>query len=149
MKKIIEATVRITSVIQNLDANGLTDGEPEKSESRATGFLHYSDEGALITYTESTESGNLTSEIELTDGKVRVRRSGAIESELIFEEGVTHTSLYRIPPYAFDAAVTAKKIRRDLNADGGSLDLHYKMSIGGADKAARMSIWICPSSKQA
>jgi uncharacterized beta-barrel protein YwiB (DUF1934 family) len=148
MKEISEAKIKITSVISELDPSGLTVGQEERTESEAVGFFHFFEDRILLTYSENSEGGRIESEIEILPSTVTVRRKGALESELVFEEGVSRSSLYKIPPYVFDASVTAKKIRRNLSRDGGSLDLHYLMNIGGADKAARMKIWIYPLSKQ-
>ena len=148
MKEISEAKIKIASSISELDSSGLTVGEEERTESEAVGFFHFFEDRILLTYSENSEGGRIESEIEIDPNTVTVKRSGALISELIFEEGRTHSSLYKIPPYSFDALVTTKKIRRNLSREGGSLDLHYLMNIGGADKAARMKIWIYPLSKQ-
>ena len=148
MKTIFEAKIKISSSISELDASGLTLGEEEKNESEVSGFYHFFEDKILINYSEDSEGGRTNTEIEVSGDSVKVKRDGAIESELLFIEGQTVTSLYKIPPYVFDARLTTKKIRRNLTREGGSLDLHYRMNIGGADKAARMKIWIYPHSKQ-
>ena len=149
MKRIIEVNIRITSVIEDIDSTGMTVGDAERTENSVEGFLHLYDGGALLTYSEESEGGRTDSEIELTENDVRVRRKGAIESELVFSEGGAHTSIYKIPPYAFEATVTTKKIRRNLTEDGGRIDLFYVMSIGGADRSARMNVWISKNSSNA
>ena len=63
-------------------------------------------------------------------------------SELCFVEGETHHSVYTIPPYSFDAEVKAKRVRVSVNENEGLIDLVYNMTVGGAEKAARMKIWI-------
>ena len=148
MKEIFEAKIKILSAISELDSSGLSVGEEEKSETEVACFYHLFEEQILITYSENSEGGRIDSEITVKNDTVTVKRCGALESELVFAEGKSHSSLYKIPPYAFDAVVTTKKIRRNLSRDGGTLDLHYVMNIGGADKAARMKIWIYPLSKQ-
>ena len=142
MTVINEALIKIESFIENLDSSGLADGEVEKSTSECSGFLRYSDGEAVLTYAESGESGNVTSEITYKDGVAIVKRTGAIESEIHFSEGVTHNSLYSVVPYKFDMEVTTRKIRASINECGGTLDLFYNMKIGGAEKSARMKIWI-------
>lgn len=139
---INEVKIKIESVIENLDSAGLPDGESERSISECDGFLRYSDGEAVITYSESGEGGSVTSEIRYKDGETTVKRTGAIESELCFKEGVTHHSLYSVVPYKFDAEVYTRKIRASLDERGGTLNLFYNMKIGGAEKSARMKIWI-------
>ena len=138
---IKKVRVKIESSIENLTPAGIPDGEPETSVSEAEGFYRFSD-GGFLNYTEENEGGKCRTEVTSIGGTVTVRRSGAIESEIRFTEGESHSSVYSIPPYRFDATVYTRKIRTDLNADGGKIDLFYNMKIGGADKSARMRIWI-------
>lgn len=140
MTTIKEARIEIFSVIENLDGAGLPDGDAEKNESRATGFLHVFDDAVLITYTETNDGSTVTSEIKCAGGEVRVIRRGAIVSDMCFAEGVVHSSVYTVSPYSFDAEVKAKKVRYDISADGGRLDILYGMKIGGAEKKCRMTI---------
>lgn len=148
MPVIKQVYIKIESSIENLDPSGLPDGEAEKNTGYAGGFYHFCDGEILLTYSEKGEGGDVNSEILVKNGCVRVKRQGAIESNLYFEEGKTHSSLYSVPPYKFDASVTTRRIRLSLTEDGGNLDLFYNMRIGGADKSARMRIWISEASKQ-
>ena len=148
MIKITEVKIKIESMIENLDEAGLPIGDTERTASEANGYLRYADGEVLLTYCEENEGGRADSEIYYRNGIVKVVRHGAIESEMIFEEGVTHSSIYSLPPYKFDAAITAKRVRADIGCDGGKIDLLYNMKIGGAEKTTRMKIWISPSSNQ-
>lgn len=134
--------LKIESVIDNLDSAGLTEGESERNVSESVGSLLISGEDVRITYKEKTEGGESESEIICSGGGVTVRRRGAIESELYFKEAETHQSVYSVPPYKFDAEVKTRRVRIELSETGGRIDLFYNMKIGGAEKAARMKIWI-------
>ena len=147
MTTVKEVSLKIESVIENLDPAGLPDGEAERNQSLAEGYLKYTEGGeAILMYREESEGGAADSEITVKDGAVTVKRMGAIESTLYFKEGETHNSVYSVPPYKFDASVYTKRVRLDLTADGGKIDLFYNMKIGGAEKNARMKIWISLSS---
>ena len=140
MAIIKEKKFKISSVIENLLPSGLTDGEAERTEISPDGFLKISEDGYEITYSEATEGGKVVSDITVTESTVRVKRVGAVASDMYFEEGRTHTSLYTVEPYSFDVEIVTKKIRNNLTRDSGRLDIHYSMKIGGADKAVRMKI---------
>ena len=142
MTVINEVRIKIESVIENLDSAGLPEGEAERNVSECEGFLRYSDGEAVITYSESGEGGSVSSEITYNNGEATVKRTGAIESELYFKEGAQHQSIYCVTPYKFDATVHTRKIRASLSENGGTLELFYNMKIGGAEKSARMKIWI-------
>lgn len=148
MAIIKQAEIKILSVIENLGADGLPEGDAERNESLATGYFHITDGVTFATYTEQTEGGDISSEVRVEQDGVRVIRRGAIESEMYFSEGVTHSSLYKVGPYAFDAEISTRKIRLELSEDGGRVDMFYNMKIGGAEKSARMKIWILTDSRQ-
>ena len=140
MAFIKEKKFRISSVIENLLPSGLVDGEPERTEISPDGFLKISKGEYEITYSEMTEGGKVVTDITVTEMSVRVKRVGAVTSDMYFEEGVSHSSLYEVSPYSFDTVVTTKKIRNGMARESGRLDIHYTMKIGGADKAVRMKI---------
>ena len=140
MAIIKEKKFIISSVIENLLSSDLSDGESEKTEISPEGFLKISDEEIVITYSEMTEGGKVISDITVKDGSVRVKRVGAVVSDMYFEEGLVHKSLYTVAPYSFDAEILTKKIRNNLTRDGGRLDIFYNMKIGGADKYVKMRI---------
>ena len=142
MAVVKEAEILVVSTIENLDSAGLAEGEAEKTESRASGYLHVFDDGILITYVETQDGGTVTSEVKCTDGAVRVVRRGGIESDITFREGESHTSLYSVGPYKFDAVVRTRRIRMNLGEDGGRLDLFYNMKIGGAEKSSKLSLTV-------
>ena len=148
MPKIEEVKIKIESVIENLGTSGLSEGDAEKTVTEADGFIHYTEDGVLLTYSEKTDNGDVYSDISYSGGEVWVKRRGALISELFFKEGEEHTSVYEIPPYKFDAVVKTKRIRAELSDGGGVISLFYNMKIGGAEKSARMKIWISTPSKQ-
>ena len=140
---IREANIKIESVIQTVTADGISEGEAEKATLQAVGYYHFKDSAhALITYAEKTESGDLTSELLILPSSVRVKKQGAIVSDMRIETGVTDRSVYSIPPYRFDMTVMGVGLSYSIDCSGGEVTLEYKMSIGGADRLASMKIWI-------
>lgn len=146
---IKEAEIKISSVIESLDESGLSAGDTEKSESTHTGYYRIADGGYSVSYTEEVEGAKISSQVKVFSyGGVSVSRTGALESSFLFEEGAVHTSLYKVPPYTFDAEISTRKIRSSLSEEGGTLELIYNMKIGGAVRATRMKIWISTNSRQ-
>lgn len=140
MAYIYELEYTIHSVIENLDAHGLAEGEPEISITTAEGFFKADEERSLITYTESTEGGKVVTDITVEAGAVTLSRKGAIVFDARFAEGESLNTLYSIPPYSFDAKITTKKVRADITKAGGEIRLVYSMNIGGQEKAVRLRI---------
>ena len=130
----------IRSFIDNLDECGKSDGDPEISRSSVIGTMKiYSDEISL-SYKESGEGGEVSTDILKTAGGITVTRRGAISSTLHFAEGENFETVYSIPPYKFDMTVKTVRMTDELSECGGSLDIIYLMSVGGADKKCRMRI---------
>ncbi len=133
--------IKITSSIKN-------EGEasPERTSEEALGIMHTDAGGEVkrITYKTSAEGVITETVIELYGTAVRLIRSGAVESNIVFEAGTTHPSLYKIPPYAFDMSVATERLESSLSKDGGELLLLYKMQLGGMEKACKMQISIHP-----
>lgn len=131
--------VRIESTIDELDSAGLTESTDKTEVFRPASVSEWG--GALtISYDEDTEGGKVNSLISVKADTVTVSRSGAIESEFVFREGEGNVSLYKIPPYSFDAEIYTKKIRNNITAGGGVLTVLYDMTLGGGKKCVRMKI---------
>ena len=140
MAVIKEKKILMSSVIENLLPSGLSDGEPEKTEIITDGFLKITDGGLAISYVEQTEGGRVAADIFIADGSVRVKRAGAIESDMLFTEGACTKTLYHVGPYAFDMSINTKRIRNSLTSEGGELQLIYSMNVGGQEKNVRLKI---------
>ena len=148
MAIIKEMKFKISSVIVNLNQSGLPEGTPERNEISVDGFYKINGEDYEIDYSENTEGGKVISTIEISSQSVRVVRRGAVESEMVFAEGKSHSSVYTVVPYSFDTVVTCKRIRCGLDNNGGRLDIFYDMNIGGADKSVRMRIDCSPAEEK-
>ena len=143
MAFVKEVCVTVKSVIQNLDG-GIPYGEDEVTEAIVFGFMRSTDGGFFLTYSENGEGGKTVSDVTVEGERVTVRRHGAVESEMVFEVGKSHSSLYEIPPYRFDMTVRATKIRNTLALGSGGLDLFYNMELGGAEKKVRLRLFVHP-----
>ena len=137
MEKIYDVSVTMLSVISSDDAPS---GGDDRNESSYSGKLEVLDDKLLITYSERTEGGVMNTEIHVFDGKVIVKRRGAIVSEMVFAEGERYTSLYTIPPHSFDMVIDCRRLKIQTSDREGRVDMLYKMEIGGEARSARMRI---------
>lgn len=146
MAFVKEVTLAVKSTIENIE-NGIVDHSlDEVSEITVSGFMKPTEDGFFLTYSEESDGGRTVSDVTVRPDTVRVRRIGAVVSDLCFEVGAVHTSIYEVPPYKFDMTVEATKIRNTLSLGAGMLDLFYKMKIGGAEKKVRLRISVYPAS---
>ena len=145
MAFVKEVTLVVKSTIENIE-NGVVDHSlDEVSESTVSGFMKPTENGFFLTYSEEGDGGRTVCDITAEQNCVRVRRIGSVVSDLLFEVGAAHTSIYEVPPYRFDMTVEATKIRNTLSLGTGMLDLFYKMQIGGAEKKVRLRISVYPA----
>lgn len=115
---------------------------PEITDETNLGYVKYTDKGEvlLLSYKSVTEGGAVTTEVYPVEGGIRLVRRGAIDSELVFCEGESHSSLYKLPPYTFDMTVKTKKLGISLTPFGGEIRISYLACIGGAEKTCEMRI---------
>ena len=134
--------ITVHSVIDNLTDAGLPDGEPEINLFTTKALFEFKEDRYEIKYDEKSEEYTTHCSLTIDKNHVILSRKGAVECDIVFEEGNTYNCLYRVPPYAFDMIVTTAKIRNGLSDSGGELRLIYSMNIGGQDKKVRMKIKI-------
>ena len=114
--------------------------DEERAESDYKGTLTVAGDKLCLSYSERTEGGEMRTEIHLCEGRVVVKRRGAIVSDMVFSEGKRNTSVYSIPPHSFDMTVECRRLKAQIGESEGRVDLLYKMEIGGEARGARMRI---------
>lgn len=145
MAFVKEVTLVVRSTIENIEDGVVDHSLDEVSEITASGFMKPTADGFFLTYSEEGDGGRTVSDVTVSENTVRVRRVGSVVSDLLFEVGAVHTSIYEVPPYKFDMSVEATKIRNTLALGTGMLDLFYKMKVGGAEKKVRLRISVFPT----
>ena len=61
--------------------------------------------------------------------QLTLRRTGQLNSEMVFRLGYVHDSLYQMPFGAFLMRVETTSLFYDIVPDGGSIDLAYRVII--------------------
>ena len=107
------------------------DQEPELIELVTEGTMEFRDGGWDVTYEESALTGleGVTTTFRVTPGRVELNRTGALHSQMVFQESVSHDSLYNMPFGALMLTVKATSVFFDLVPDGGQIDLSYEIVI--------------------
>ena len=105
--------------------------EPDVIELVTEGTMELRDGGWEISYEETELTGleGVTTTFRVEPEKVTLRRTGKLRSEMVFEQGVRHESLYQLEFGALLMAVTAKHVFFDIVSDGGVIDLCYSIEI--------------------
>ena len=105
--------------------------EPDVIELVTGGTMEFRDGGWDISYEESDLTGlaGVTTTFRVEPGKVTLTRTGALKSQMVFQQGVPHDSLYQMPFGAMMITVCAKFLYFDIVPDGGVIDLQYAIEI--------------------
>lgn len=123
MKKEVLLTIR--------GQQSYAEQEPEMVELVTEGMLESLENGWKLTYEESDLTGlkGVTTSFLLEPAKVTLSRKGPLSSQMVFQEGVLHESLYQMEFGALMITVCANQVRYDINENGGTIDLIYAIEI--------------------
>lgn len=107
------------------------DQEPEVVELVTEGTLEKLDDGWNISYEESALTGleGVKTSFMLQPGKITLSRTGRLQSQMVFQVGVLHESLYRMEFGAMLIGVCAVDLDYHMNEDGGTVELAYRIEI--------------------
>lgn len=105
--------------------------EPDVIELVTEGTLEYRNGGWDIQYEESNLTGmeGVTTCFRVEPEKIVLTRSGKLHSQMVFQEGVRHESLYQMEFGALMITVCATRIIAQLDDNGGMIDLVYAIDI--------------------
>lgn len=111
------------------------DQEPEIIELVTSGTMEFRNGGWDITYQESELTGleGVTTTFRVEPGKVILTRTGKLQSQMVFQEGVPHESLYQLAFGALMITVKATSVFFDIVPDGGVIDLVYNIEIENSE----------------
>ena len=107
------------------------DQEPEVIELITEGTLEKRGNAWELIYQESDLTGlaGVTTSFLLEGDKIVLTRTGKLNSQMVFQEGVLHNSLYEMEFGALMLTVCASRIHYDLSMAGGTVDLVYGIEI--------------------
>jgi len=107
------------------------DQEPDVIELVTEGTMEYRDGGWDICYEESELTGlaGVTTTFRVESDKITLARTGKLHSQMIFQEGLHHDSLYQMEFGALMITVCASRVWAQLDSNGGVIDLVYHIEI--------------------
>lgn len=107
------------------------DQEPDVIELVTEGTMQFRDGGWDICYeeTELTGLAGVTTTFRVEPGRVVLNRSGALNSRMVFQEGISHSSLYQMEFGTLMITVCATRIFAQIGNAGGMIDLVYDIDI--------------------
>ena len=106
--------------------------EPEVIELVTEGTMEYRDGGWELCYEESELTGlkGVGPTFRGTPRKIVLSRTGPMNNEMVFQEGVFHESLYQAEfGITLMITVCASRVQFSLGENGGQIDLTYATDI--------------------
>ena len=105
--------------------------EPDVIELVTEGVLEKHGDGWDLSYEETALTGmeGVTTTFTVAPDQIVLTRTGKLNSQMVFREGVTHDSLYQMDFGALMLSVTAQHIDAQIGPQGGKIDLTYKIEI--------------------
>jgi len=107
-------------------------GEEDVMELVTQGTLANSGEDELtLSYRESELTGleGTVTTFRIGKDRITLKREGALNSEMVFQEGQEHVSLYETPYGGLTLGVKTRKARSDLSPTGGDLEIRYDLAV--------------------
>ncbi len=105
--------------------------EPDTIELVTDGILQRTAEGWNLQYQETNLTGfeGVTTTFCVEGDKITLTRTGKLNSQMVFQEGVSHDSLYQVEFGALMITVCATKVSVHITEQGGTIDLLYSIEI--------------------
>ena len=110
----------------------MADGQnPDTIELVTAGTLLKEENGYTISYQESELTGleGTTTKLRIEGPRVTLLREGNVNSQMIFEEGEKHLSMYETPYGAMAVGIDTRRIASTIGESGGDLRINYAIEI--------------------
>ena len=106
-------------------------GEEDVMELVTQGVLDGSEGEFTLTYRESELTGleGTTTTFRIGKDRITLKREGTLNSEMVFQEGRKHVSLYETPYGGLALGVKTRKARSDIGCSGGDMEIHYALEV--------------------
>lgn len=105
--------------------------DPDATELMTEGTMELSEEGLTLRYHESALTGmeGTVTTFTVEGPRVTLTRSGSVNSQMIFEEGRQHTSLYETPFGELSVDIQTSRLRHNLTERGGVMEIRYSIAV--------------------
>ncbi|MDD4716065.1 MAG: DUF1934 domain-containing protein [Oscillospiraceae bacterium] len=121
-------------IISIRGSQSYADVENEVIELVTSGTLSHSDAGYSFSYMETELTGldGTVTTFQVEKNRITLLRLGEVNSQMVFEEGRKHFSMYETPYGSMTVGVSARKVQSSLSDTGGNIELVYAVEIDHA-----------------
>ena len=106
--------------------------DPNDTELMTEGLMTIADDGMItLSYQETELTGmeGTTTEFVVKGDVVELNRTGSITSQMIFQLGRPHSSVYNTPWGALQVDINTSSLRHRINEHGGVMDIQYSIAV--------------------
>ena len=105
--------------------------DPDSTELMTEGTLEMTEDCLKFWYEESELTGmeGTTTTFEVRGNRVILTRTGKVNSQMVFEEGVQHTSLYELPFGELTVDIQTSSLKHNLSERGGIMEIRYSIAV--------------------
>lgn len=107
------------------------DIDPDATELVTEGTMELTEAGMVLSYQETELTGmeGTTTIFEIKGPQVVLTRTGKVNSQMIFEEGRQHTSLYETPFGELTVDIQTSALKHNLSQRGGVMEIKYSIAV--------------------
>jgi uncharacterized beta-barrel protein YwiB (DUF1934 family) len=122
----------MSHVIVSIKSRQVGENGPDEMELVTEGRLTPNSSGGYtVSYEESELTGleGTTTVLRVEGPRVTLLREGTVNSQMVFEEGRRHLSMYETPYGALSVGVNTRRMTSTLGENGGDLEIDYALEI--------------------
>ena len=105
--------------------------DPDATELMTEGTMALTEEGMTLSYQETSLTGmeGTTTTFEVCGPRVILTRSGTVNSQMVFQEGRQHTSLYETPFGELSVDIQTSVLKHNLTERDGLMEIKYSIAV--------------------
>ena len=120
------------NVIISIKGKQVNDNGPDEMELVTAGCLSRNESGGFTVSYQETELTGLegtTTVVNIEGARVTLLREGTVNSQMVFEEGRRHLSMYETPYGSMSVGVNTRRVKSSMGESGGDLEIDYAIEI--------------------
>ena len=105
--------------------------DPDAQALMTAGSMTLTEDGPVLAHEETalTGMGGATTRFQVQGPRVILTRSGTVNSQMVFEEGRQHTSLYETPFGELSVDIQTSVLKHNLTERGGLMEIKYSIAV--------------------
>lgn len=119
------------NVIISIKGRQVNENGPDEMELVTAGQLVCSEGGVTVSYQETELTGleGTTTVLRIDGPVVTLLREGTVNSQMVFEEGRRHLSMYETPYGSMSVGINTRRVKNTISEHGGDLEIDYAIEI--------------------